>query len=51
MTAGRFSMLTGIRVLITCPQVTRQASALRDTLNSGGFFFTWLLELLPSRRD
>ncbi len=44
-------LLTGPIGLINCMQETRQASALRDMLHSGGLLFARLPEPLPTRNN
>jgi hypothetical protein len=39
--------LTTVLSMVVFPQQTRQASILRDTLNSGGFLFSSLAGALP----
>lgn len=47
MKKHRFSLLTDTRAMVPYEQKTRQASILRDTLNSGGFLFVRVRRALP----
>ena len=47
MKMSRYFLLTDIWAMVPYEQKTRQASILRDTLNSGGFLFAWVRRALP----